>query len=154
MTRLVSAGSLLRRLEGRKVLIDTNVIIYLVEDVPGYGNLAQHVFHSLEAGGFEGVVSAITLGELMMGPLRAGRSDVARNLRDWLGAFPNLECRPVDERVLAHLGKDPSVRWERLRATDALIVAAGLAAGAELFLSNDLAWRNALSPEVLVALER
>jgi len=154
VTRLVSAGSLLRRLEGRKVLIDTNVIIYLVEDLPGYGSLAQHVFRSLEAGGFEGVVSMVTLGELMMGPLRAGKADVARNLRDWLNAFPNLECRPLDDRALAHLGKDPSVRWETLRAADALILASGLAAGAELFLSNDLAWRKALRPEVLVALDR
>ncbi len=136
------------------MLIDTNVIIYLVEDIPGYGSLAQHVFRSLEAGGFEGVISAVTLGELMMGPLRAAKADVARNLRDWLGAFPNLECRPVDERVLAHLGEDPSVRWGRLRAADALILASGLAAGAELFLSNDLAWRKALRPEVLVALDR
>ena len=154
MTRLASPESLLRRLEGRKVLIDTNVIIYLVEDLPGYGSLAQHVFRSLEAGGFEGVVSTVTLGELMMGPVRAGRADVARNLRDWLAAFPNLECRSVDARVLAHLGDDPSVQWERLRAADALILASGLAAGADLFLSNDLAWRKAVSPDMLVALDR
>ncbi len=154
MTRLVSPGSLLRRLEGRKVLIDTNVIIYLVEDVPGYGSLAQHVFQSLEDGRFKGVISTVTLGEVMMGPLRAGRADLARNLRDRLTGFPNLECCPVDGRVLARLGGDPLVRWERLRAADALILAGGLAAGAELFLSNDLTWRNAVSRHVLVTLER
>lgn len=142
------------RLFGRSVLIDTNVVVYLTENVATYGPLADFVFRSLEEGRFTAVLSAVTIAEVMMGPLRSGRPDLARRVERYLLAFPNTTCQAVDSRVLAALGADSRVRWERLRAVDALILASGLAAGADLVLSNDQRWRGALGTDLLVTFDQ
>ena len=47
-----------------KVFLDTAPVIYYVEATPGYAVVAQEVFKLLSQGGFEAVVSPVTLARL------------------------------------------------------------------------------------------
>lgn len=150
---LRSAAWLERHLAGRRVLIDTNVIIYLTDEVQPYAELARGVFRALEAGRFTAVFSLASVAEMICGPLRRGLTEPAMRTRDYLLNFPHAECRRVDEDVIAAIGVDARVRWERMRAADALIVASGLVEGVDRFLSNDLRWRGALPEELLLTFD-
>jgi len=150
---LRSAAWLEKQLSGRRVLIDTNIIIYLTDGVQPYADLAGGVFRSLEAGHFSAVISLVSVAEIICGPLRKGLNAAAFRARDYLLNFPNAECTPVDEDVIAAVGQDERVKWERLRAADALIVASGLVKGADRFLSNDLRWRGAFAGELLLTFD-
>jgi predicted nucleic acid-binding protein len=150
---LRSAAWLEKRLAGQLVLIDTNVIIYLTDAVQPYADLARGVFRGLEAGNFSAVISLVSVAEIVCGPLRKGMKEPALRAREYLLNFPNTECAPVDEDVIAAVGLDARVRWERLRAADALIVASGLVKGVNRFLSNDLRWRGTLAEELLLTFD-
>lgn len=150
---LHSSAWLEKHLSGRRVLIDTNIIIYLTDQVQPYADLARGVFQSLEAGRFSAVISLVSVAEIVCGPLRKGLRESAFRARDYLLNFPNVECRPVDKAVISAVGLDARVKWDRLRAADALIVASGLTEGVDRFLSNDLRWRGALAGELLLTLD-
>ena len=150
---LRSASWLEKKLSGKRVLIDSNIIIYLTDEVPPYADLARGVFRSLEAGRFSAVFSLVSVAEIICGPLRKGFGAAAFRARDYLLNFPNAECPPVDESVISAVGSDPRVKWERLRAADALIIATGLVNGVDCFLSNDLRWRGAVVEELLLTFD-
>lgn len=148
-----SAAWLEKRLAGQLVLIDTNIIIYLTDAIQPYADLARGVFRGLEAGNFSALISLVSIAEVVCGPLRKGMKEPAFRARDYLLNFPNTECAPVDEEAIAAVGLDTRVRWDRLRAVDAVIVASGLVRGVNRFLSNDLRWRGALTEELLLTFD-
>ena len=74
----------------RVVLIDTNVIIYLTDSVEPHVALSRRLFEIIERGDAQGVVSTVSVAEVMQGPLRKGRKDNAFRVRDFLLNFPNL----------------------------------------------------------------
>jgi predicted nucleic acid-binding protein len=150
---LRSSAWLEKKLSGKRVLIDTNIIIYLTDQVPPYADLARSVFRSLEAGRFSAVLSPVSVAEIICGPLRRGLSEAAFQARDYLLNFPNAECPPVDGTVIAAVGADPRVKWERLLAPDALIIATGLVHGVDCILSNDLRWRGAVGGDLLLTFD-
>lgn len=82
----------LRRRKG--VVIDTNIWIYLLQDHPRFGKTADFIIAQAEAGEFQGVITPITIAELLTGPLREGRSDMADRIRSALRGLVNV--RPVD----------------------------------------------------------
>jgi predicted nucleic acid-binding protein len=150
---LRTASWLEKKLSRKRVLIDTNIIIYLTDAVPPYADLARGVFRNLEAGRFSAVFSLVSVAEIICGPLRNGLGEAAFRARDYLLNFPNATCPPVDEGVISAVGVDTRVKWARLRAADALIIATGLVHGVDCFLSNDLRWRGALAEELLLTFD-
>jgi predicted nucleic acid-binding protein len=151
--RVVAPGELEQRLAGRRVLIDTNVIIYLTDAVQPYVEPARFLMKAIEEGRLSAVVSIISVAEVMYGPLKAGKAALAAQVRRYLLTFPNLGCQPITEEVLQHVGTHEAVQWSKLRTMDALIIGSGLAGGVEAFVSNDARWRKAISPEYLITLE-
>ena len=59
----------------RRVALDTNVVIYALENVAPYRELAQHLLRLMERGLMMGSVSTVVEAEAMVKPLRN---------RDWL----------------------------------------------------------------------
>lgn len=53
--------------------------------------------------------------------------------------------------MLEHVGKDERVNWKTLRAVDSLIIASGLHAHVDLFISNDRHFIKSLLPEILLS---
>lgn len=74
----------------RSVVFDTMVLIYLLEDHPVYAPLCEKLFEWAEAGEFAGAVSPVTMAELIVKPLKAGRTDLADRYQTALRNLPNV----------------------------------------------------------------
>jgi predicted nucleic acid-binding protein len=132
----------------KRILIDTSVWIYHLEQNSRLAPVAGRVIESLQAGKVRGVASELTLLELTAGPLRVGRQDVADDYEILLDYFPNFELQPISREILLEAA---GLRARhRLRAPDAIQIATGVRYGATLAVTNDEAWRNVQSIETVV----
>jgi predicted nucleic acid-binding protein len=152
------AGDQIRALKqaitGKKVLIDSNIIIYLTEEIEPYCALSRKVFSMVEEGETRAVISILSISEVMQGPLRSGMIDSAMAVKDYLINFPNSICQHITADVLDLVGRDQRVNWETLRTMDSLIIASGLHAHVDLFLSNDEHFARSLPSEILFSLKK
>ena len=124
----------------KRVLIDTSVWIYHLENHPELGLPAGRVIDSLEEGRFRGIASELTLLELTLRPLQLGRQDVADHYEVLLDYFPNLEIVPVSREILLEAA---ALRArQKIRTPDAIQLATGIRAGATLAVTNDKLWRS------------
>jgi predicted nucleic acid-binding protein len=97
---------------GQAVVIDTNVLIYLFEDHPVFGAVAEYVFERMAAGVFAGLLTPVTVAELLVKPLREGRVDVADRYR--------RAIRHMGGVSLVSLDAETAVLAGALRAQDGL----------------------------------
>jgi predicted nucleic acid-binding protein len=72
------------------VVIDTMVLIYLLEDHPVHALVCDALFKRAEAGEFSGVITPVTMAEIVVKPLRAGRADLAERYQTALRNLPNI----------------------------------------------------------------
>ncbi len=133
------------------MLVDTNIIIYLTEETAPYNKLSRELFSPVESGGAEAVFSILSVSEVMQGPIRAGKTCTGMTVKNYLLNFPNSFCQDITSDVIDHVGADKRVSWEALRTVDSLIIASGLHAQADLFISNDRHFMKSLSPELLLS---
>ena len=67
---------------GKRILIDTNIIIYLTDRIWPYEELSRSLFSLIEEGRAEGVISLVSVAEVMQGPLKMGMQDKALKVRE------------------------------------------------------------------------
>ena len=91
-------------ISGKTVLIDSNIIIYLTDSVLPYVALSRRLFEMIETGEVLALISIISVGEVMQGPLKKGLDQAAREVKDYLLNFPNLSCEPITNRILDMIG--------------------------------------------------
>jgi len=150
---MISEAHLKKRVTGQNVLIDSNIIIYLTDSVDPYLNLAKHLFAIVEAGDATAVISILSVGEVMQGPIRQGEYDLAMRVKEYLINFPNCQCQEVTGTVLDRVGNDERIEWDGLRVVDSLIIASGLITGVDLFVSNDKHFQKAIPESMMLTLE-
>ena len=150
---MISEAQLRKRVAGRNVLIDSNIIIYLTDSVDPYRNLAKDLFAMVEAGDATAVISILSVGEVMQGPIRQGEYDLAMSVKEYLINFPNCQCQEITGTVLDRVGSDERIAWDSLRVVDSLIIASGLVCGANLFISNDKHFRKAIPDAMVLTLD-
>ena len=132
----------------KRVLIDTSVWIYHIEQNPTLAPAAGRVIESIQEGRIRGLASELTLLELTVGPLQVGRQDVADDYEILLDYFPNFELQPISREVLLEAA---GLRARhRLRTPDAIQIATGVRYGATLAVTNDESWRNLPSIETVI----
>lgn len=148
---MISVKNLKNAVSGKKVLIDSNIIIYLTDMIKPYDSLSKELFAMIEAGEAEGVISIISVAEVMQGAVKAGKIDIAMKVKDYLVNFPHCQCRHITYEVLDKIGNDERVEWKALRTADSLIIASGLCSGADLFVSNDRHFVSALPEAMLLS---
>ncbi len=128
-------SSIERLLSGhRRVALDSNVLIYLVEGMASRGEIAGRVISTLLEQGIDVVLATVGLSEILTGPARAGDVVGFESLADELRGM-GLRLVALD----ASIAEDAA--WLRGRArldlVDAIHIASARAAGATLFLTND-----------------
>ncbi len=131
------------------VLLDTSVFAYHLADHPQYSPLTTAVLAAIESGSLKGLVTTLTLSELLAQPARAGNRRAVQEYELFLTHFPHLQVAPVD----VELGREAAwVRGETgLRAPDALQIAAARLHGADAIVTNDPRWREHVTrPEVIL----
>lgn len=138
-------------LEQRLLLLDTMVWIYLLDAHPHLANLAAVVLNAVEQGEVAGVVSSVTLAELLTAPAQSGDKRAMQDYELYVTHFPNLTIVPCDVAV-ARLAAQVRGRTG-LRLPDAIVLATGQYAGAGAVVSNDKRWRGKTGNMTLLLLE-
>ena len=150
---MISASHLKQAISGRKLLIDTNIIIFLTESVTPYAPLAKLLFQMVEVGDAEAVISILSVGEVMQGPINQRQHTLALEVKDYLVNFPNCRCQAITLDVLNRVGGDRTVEWKGLRIVDSLIIASGLVHGVDYFISNDRHFLNAIPKPMMLSFD-
>ncbi len=132
----------------RRVLIDTSIWIYHLEQHPQWAAAAGEVLAAIESGRYTGIASELLLLELTVKPLQLQRQDVADEYELRLSHFPHLDLLPVTREVLLDAAT-LRARY-RLRTADAIQLATGVRAGATLAVTNDAGWQRLPGMEILL----
>ena len=140
-----------KAISGKTVLIDSNIIIYLTDSVSPYAALSRRLFEMVEIGEVSALISIISVGEVMQGPLKKGLDQTALEVKDYLLNFPNLFCEPITNKVLDIIGNDNRIQWSKLRTVDSLIIASALKNKVDKIISNDNHFKQALPKELLLS---
>lgn len=129
------------------VLIDTNCLIYYLEDGPGSTVLENDIFRPISEGHLCGVMSVITLLEVLVKPLKERRNDVVEDYLETLTTYPNL--------IIMGVGNSLVVRAAQIRAEygmktpDAIIAATALECKVDVLITNDPVFK-VLEPTIRV----
>jgi predicted nucleic acid-binding protein len=128
--------------------VDTMVWIYNLERQSLPYAAATRMLRLIESGAVAGVTSEVTVMELMVRPLRMNLADIAAGYESLVVNFPNLVIAPLD-RIAMRRAADLRARFN-LHALDALQLAACLAHGATVFVTNDRRLRRVTDIEVIM----
>ena len=117
-----------------KVFLDTNILVYLFEDPGPRGVRAMEIVSALSLRGDTLVLSTLTLGEMLVKPLKAGDHGLARRYRTFAHG-PEVRLLAFDEaaaEIFAQIRQDRGIK-----APDAIHLATAGAEGCDLFITND-----------------
>ncbi|MBS1238153.1 MAG: putative nucleic acid-binding protein contains domain [Deltaproteobacteria bacterium] len=150
--RTYSPSALKKALTGKRVLVDTNIIIYLTDAVQPFAQASRSIFQLIEHGDLFAVFSILSVAEVMQGPLRRGLIQNAMDAKTYLLNFPNSTCQDITTQVIEEIGKDQRIQWKKLRTIDTLIIASGLVNQVDLIISNDAHFQSALPEDLIFSL--
>ena len=135
---------------GEPMLLDTSVLIAYLDPDDRAHDVARGVVDGLvRAGRNPGLVSMVTVTEVLVGPLRAGDRDVHAQILEFLQHLPGLRLGAIDLTV-AERAAALRARF-RLRTADALIIATALAADVRHVVTNDREWSVKLPASEIAA---
>ena len=119
----------------RQVGLDTNVIIYSLENVPPYRELTGQVLRLMDRGLIVGHVSTVVETEVLVKPMRDRNRRALETIELFFRNSPNLVIRSVDRTVARRAA---AVRASsRLSLPDATIVATALEDRCDVLIGND-----------------
>ncbi len=127
--------------------LDANILIYLVEGNAALNELVLSAFREIEAHNITLYTSEITVTECLNGAYRAGLEELAQKYLELLSTEDFIVLLPVDIQVCietARIGAE-----HRLKTVDSLHLASATLAGCQVFLTNDSAFRNGKTVEVV-----
>lgn len=132
----------------RTVHVDTQAIIYLLEDRDPWLSVVNDLFAQIRPGGIRGTSSIVTLLEVLVKPLKEGRHDLANAYREVLLDAGAIYLIPLDRAVAECAAR---IRAEHaFQIPDAVQLASALSVGADVFVTNDMQLRR--FPEIDVVL--
>ena len=136
---------------GAHVALDTNSLIYHVEEHLEFASVVTPVFERIHAGTLTGHVSALSLMEVLVVPFRHAELRLANRYRELLYRSSNLILHEITPDI-AEIAADIRARY-RLTTPDAIVGATALEAGCTHFVTNDGRFRAVPNIEVLVIRE-
>jgi predicted nucleic acid-binding protein len=86
------------------VVIDTNVFIYLYEDHAEFAGIAEFIVNEAEAGSFAGLITPITISEIVVKPYAMQRPDLADISVRALRSYRNIHCIDIDAKTAQMAG--------------------------------------------------
>jgi len=122
---------------GGRVGLDTAIFIYFIEEHPRFLPLVEPLFAALDAGPLEGVTSDLTLLETLVVPYRAGNGPLAERYEALLTRSRGIHLVEL-HRPLLRAAAQLRARF-RVKAPDALQLAAALGTNCATYLTNDRA---------------
>lgn len=132
---------------GAILTIDTAPIIYYLEDHPAYGARFAPLFDAVADGRIQAVISAVTLSEVLSGPLGAGKEVLAAQYREVLCRSPGWQMHPVDEEIAVTAAR-VRVR-HNLRLPDAIQIATAIVTRSQALVTHDRRLANVGDVKIL-----
>lgn len=118
-----------------RIFFDTNMFIYMFEDEGDSGMRVGRLVERMFARGDVLLTSAMTLGELLVRPIKEGRDDIAARYRSSL-CGPGITLLPFDVRAAQAFAE---LRSRGVKPPDAIQLACAATHGCDLFVGNDRA---------------
>ncbi len=114
----------------RVIALDTCLWIYHFEKHPELSKPVEQILTSVAKGQCKAIASELVLLELITGPLKLGRQDVADEYETLLTHFPNLTLAPITRNMLLEAAQMRALYG--FRTPDAIILATAKEHGATL----------------------
>lgn len=131
-----------------RLFLDTAPVIYFVERHPKYAPVVDAIFGEIDSGSVQATTSPITLAECLVVPVRNGLVTLQPDFRDLIVHGHGVTFVPIDDGIG---GRAAELRaGYGLSLTDALQVAAALAAGCDALLTNDVGLKRVQELRVIV----
>jgi predicted nucleic acid-binding protein len=131
--------------------IDTNIIIYLLDNHPRYADLSATIMKAIEAGEVRGITSMMTLAEILTQPARLGDRQAMQAYELYLSNFPNFTLQPIDAIVAREAARVRGLHTVKM--PDAIQLATARIAGADGIVTNDKDWRGKTGHASLLILD-
>ncbi len=133
----------------KRIGLDTNVLIYYIEEHPFYLRKIEPLVDRIAEGKSIGITSYVTLLELLVKPLREKRFDLVEQYKMILSS--RLEMVAVDESVSI---KAAELRAEYgIKTPDAIQLASVITRNGDVFVTNDQRLGDVKEIEVLTLRE-
>jgi predicted nucleic acid-binding protein len=132
----------------RRLLLDTDAVIYFLQGITPYDVVLNPLFQIIEEGRLQAVISVVTEAELLVGPLKKKDKEAIAKVKLLLNEFPGLKVIPISRQIGQMAA---SIRVEtNLPLPDALIIATAKAVGCDAIIGIDQSWSRVDAPEVLL----
>jgi len=120
-----------------KLALDTNLLIYFLEGIEPQASKAEKILICFMKGEDEGIISTVTVAEILVGFYKAGNQEDADKVKKLLNdlTLNNFKIVPVTFEIADLAAKLSAQRGGRL--PDALIVATALNQSANAVYSED-----------------
>jgi predicted nucleic acid-binding protein len=120
---------------GRRIYLDTNIVIYTVEGFAQYAAQIQALLDAMDAGEVSVVTSELTLAEVLVGPLKTQNLAIQQTYRSFLTSTATFVVPPVSRDILE---ESAQLRANtKLKLPDAIHMATALRHQCDSFLTND-----------------
>jgi predicted nucleic acid-binding protein len=136
-----------------RICIDTQTFIYFIEENLQYLQKVEPIFQEISEGNVTGVSSYLSLLEVLVKPIKEGNVEIASQYRDFMLSSVYLKLYPLDDEVAeiaATLRAKYSGNGLKLRTPDAIQIATGILAEADVFITNDKQLKQISEIEVVV----
>jgi predicted nucleic acid-binding protein len=133
------------------VYVDTNAVIYRVEEVKPYIDVALPLWDALDAGTQAIATSELSVLEVLVKPLRLQNASLQELFLGTLYDTPGLACIPISRQVLEAAAQVRATFG--LKTPDAIHAATALIEGCTLFVTNDVGFRRIPSLNVAILSE-
>jgi predicted nucleic acid-binding protein len=132
------------------VCLDTNCVVYLLENHPIWGPEVMTRLAAARAAGDQLAVCDLARAECLLGPMRTGDAALLADYQRFF-ASPTVQMLPLTPAVCERAAQVRIASGLRFKLPDALHLAAAIEPGCGLFLTNDaaLARCTAIAVEVL-----
>jgi predicted nucleic acid-binding protein len=117
-----------------RIFLDSNLFIYHLEDLGPRGNRANFIFERLSNRNDTILTSTLTVGEVLVKPIRTGNRTLEAKYKDLLRE-PEVKVLSFDRaagEIFARIRQDRAIK-----APDAIQLATAASAGCDLFITND-----------------
>jgi predicted nucleic acid-binding protein len=123
-----------------KVMLDTALLIYFIEEHSEYLPALKQLFSKVDAGEIKAVTSTITLLEVLVRPKKVFNFDLEEKYLEILLHNENLEIVPLDI-LIARKAAEIRAKYG-VKTPDAIQLATGINHECDAFLTNDKALKK------------
>ena len=134
--------------DGQSVFLDANILIYYAEDAAPYAQALATTFEAIAHGRIKGVVSALSLLETIVVPLRQDNRAGAERFAELLRYSPHIEYVPITDEILMRAAEIRAAT--ELRTPDAIHIATAQLQACDAVLTNDRRLEAVGSPPIVV----